>query len=186
MNLETMRMARALEELGGLRVLGNHDAKIGKWLMGRDVRVGPHQESTIREFDSIGAEERAEWGAWMLDAEGHYLLDDGRLAVAHAGIDEENQGRVTGGAMSFALYGKPDPENRLDEEGYPIAEDWAATYGGDATVVHGHIVHDAPREMNNVIAIDTGCVFGGDLTALRWPERTYERVPARQEWWKRR
>lgn len=186
MNLEVMKMARALEDLGGLRVLGNHDAKIGKWLIGRDVRVGPHQEPTMVEFDGMTPKEKADWGEWLLAAEGHYILDEGRLVVAHAGLDEENQGRMTGGAMSFALYGKPSSCGGVDEDGYPLANDWAEEYLGDATVVHGHIVHDAPREMNNVIAIDTGCVFGGDLTALAWPEHRYTRVPARQEWWKRK
>lgn len=186
MNLAVMRMARRLEEQGGLRVLGNHDAKIGKWLNGRDVRVGPHQQPTLDEFADMTDEERADWGAWMLSAEGHYLLDGGRLVVAHAGIDEEYQGRMTGGAHSFALYGKPSECGGVDADGYPLSIDWAEEYAGAATVVHGHVVHDAPRELNNVIAIDTGCVFGGDLTALLWPERRYEAVPARKEWWKRR
>jgi len=186
MNLEVMRMARRLEEQGGLRVLGNHDAKIGKWLNGRDVRVGPHQQPTLDEFAGMTADERADWGGWMLSVEAHYILDGGRLVVAHAGLDEEHQGRMTGGAQSFALYGKPSQCGGSDADGYPLSIDWAEEYAGEATVVHGHIVYDSPRELNNVIAIDTGCVFGGDLTALLWPERTYEAVPARKEWWKRR
>lgn len=186
MNLAVMLMARRLEELGGMRVLGNHDAKIGKWLNGRDVKVGPHQQPTLDEFAHMNAEERAEWGAWMLAAEGHYILDRGNLVIAHAGIDEEHQGRMTGGAQSFALYGKPSRCGGVDEDGYPMSDDWAEDYAGKATVVHGHIVYDTPREKNNVIAIDTGCVFGGDLTALSWPEMTYTKVPARKEWWTRK
>ena len=186
MNLAVMLMARRLEDLGGLRVLGNHDAKIGKWLMGRDVKVGPHQQPTLDEFEGMTAQERAAWGEWMLAAQPHYLLDGGSLVVAHAGIDEDNQGRMTGGATSFALYGKPSECGGVDEDGYPIAHDWAEEYAGQATVVHGHVVHEEPRELNNVIAIDTGCVFGGDLTALRWPEREYVQVTARKEWWERR
>ena len=123
----------------------------------------------------------------MLDAEGHYILDQGKLIVAHAGMDEENAGRKTDGAYSMALYGKPLPDGETDADGYPIALDWAVDYKGEATVVHGHIVYDQPRITNDkVIAIDTGCVFGGTLTALMWPEREFVTVPARKEWWTRR
>lgn len=186
-NLASMRIAKRLEELGGLRVLGNHDAKVGKWLNGRDVKMGPHQEPTMREFDGMTSEDRATWGSWMLDARAHYILDHGQLVVAHAGMDEENLGRETGGAHSMALYGKPSKCGGLDEDGFPLSEDWALDYQGEAVIVHGHVVHDEPRETNGkVIAVDTGCVFGGNLTAYQWPERSYVAVPARREWCKRR
>lgn len=186
-NLTAMRIARGLEAFGGLRVLGNHDAKVGKWLNGRNVSMGPHQEPTMDEFAHMNAEERSEWGNWMLDTQGHYLLDQGRLVVAHAGMDEENLGRDTSGAHSMALYGKPSPCGGTDEDGFPLSEDWALQYAGEPVVVHGHVVYDDPRETNGkVIAVDTGCVFGGRLTAYRWPEREYASVDARREWWERR
>tara|TARA_B100000929_G_scaffold30913_1_gene22555 strand:+ start:155 stop:1261 length:1107 start_codon:yes stop_codon:yes gene_type:complete len=187
MNLATMHIARRLEELGGLRVLGNHDAKVGKWLNGRDVSMGPHQQPTMDEFKHMSAEDRAAWGNWMLDTQAHYLLDEGRLVVAHAGMDEANLGRDTGGAQSMALYGKPSKCGGTDEDGFPLSDDWALEYAGEPVVVHGHVVYDDPRETNGkVVAVDTGCVFGGRLTAYRWPERAYVSVKARREWWERR
>jgi len=186
-NLLTMKIARKLEQYGGLRVLGNHDSKIGRWLKGNKVNVGPHQEPTMAEFTHMADEERRSWGDWMLNTETQYILDAGKLVVAHAGMDEDNLGRNTDGAKAMALYGKPAEDNALDEEGFPLAEDWALTYNGDAVVVHGHVVYDQPRNVNDkVIAVDTGCVFGGKLTAYQWPERQYVEVNARKEWWKRR
>mgnify|MGYP001182926820 CR=1 FL=1 len=54
---------------------------------------------------------------------------------------------------------------KKDSQGFPLTEDWAKDYKGGAVVVHGHVVHEQPRQENNVIAVDTGCVFGGELTA---------------------
>lgn len=186
-NLLTMKIAKKLEEFGGMRVQGNHDSKIGRWLKGNKVNMGPHQQPTITEFAHMTDEERNVWGEWMLEAGTQYVLDDGKLVVAHAGMDEDNLGRNTDGARAMALYGKPVEGNALDAEGFPVAEDWAMTYNGDAVVVHGHVVYDEPRNVNDkVIAVDTGCVFGGKLTAYQWPERQYVEVNARKEWWKRR
>jgi diadenosine tetraphosphatase ApaH/serine/threonine PP2A family protein phosphatase len=117
---------------------------------------------------------------WIATLESHLMLDGGRLAVAHAGIDEEHQGRHTRGAWSMGLYGRPvKGGTELDEHGFPMREDWALTYAGSATVVHGHVVYPEPRIVGNVVAIDTGCVHGGHLTAYRWPEREFVSVPAR-------
>lgn len=186
-NLVTLKIAKALEEKGGLRVLGNHDSKMGRWLKGNKVNIGPHQKPTADDFIGMSDEEKAAWGEWMLDTEGHYILDGGKLVVAHAGMTEEHLGRKTDGAYSMALYGKPIEGGAVDEDGYPLAEDWALAYEGEATVVHGHVVYDEPRVTNDkVIALDTGCVFGGTLTALQWPEKTFVTVPARREWWSRR
>jgi protein phosphatase len=44
--------------------------------------------------------------------------------------------------------------------------------------VHGHVAVDTPQWVNRTIDIHTGCVVGGRLTALRWPERELVSVPA--------
>ena len=108
----------------------------------------------------------------------HLVMDKGQLVVAHAGMKQEYQGRASGRVRAFALFGETTGET--DEFGLPIRANWAADYRGRATVVYGHTPVPAPNWLNNTINIDTGCVFGGQLTALRWPERLLVSVPAHQ------
>ena len=76
----------------------------------------------------------------------------------------------------FALYGETTGET--DEFGLPVRFNWAAEYRGKAAVVYGHTPVPDPEWLNNTVCIDTGCVFGGSLTALRWPEREFVSVKA--------
>ena len=108
----------------------------------------------------------------------HYVFDEGRLVVAHAGMKEEMQGRGSGKVRDFAMYGETTGET--DEFGLPVRYNWAAEYRGRATVVYGHTPVPEPDWLNRTINIDTGCVFGGRLTALRWPEKELVSVAARQ------
>ncbi len=116
------------------------------------------------------------WEEYEREAESHYVLDGGKLVVAHAGMKEEMQGRGSGKVREFALYGETTGET--DEFGLPIRYNWAAEYRGRATVVYGHTPVPEPEWLNRTTNIDTGCVFGGKLTALRWPEREIVSVPA--------
>ncbi len=106
----------------------------------------------------------------------HYMLDDGKLVVAHAGMKEAMQGRASRAVREFALYGETTGET--DEFGLPIRYNWAAEYRGKAMVVYGHTPVPKPEWLNNTINIDTGCVFGGQLTALRYSEKDLVSVPA--------
>ena len=106
----------------------------------------------------------------------HYVLDDGKLVVAHAGMKEEMQGRGSGKVRDFALYGETTGET--DEFGLPVRYNWAAEYRGTAMVVYGHTPVPEPEWLNRTVNIDTGCVFGGKLTAFRYPEREFVSVKA--------
>src|SRR5262249_14121341 len=106
----------------------------------------------------------------------HFVLDSGRLVVAHAGLREEMHGRASAAVRAFALYGETTGET--DEFGLPVRYPWAQDYRGKAAVVYGHTPVPEPVWVNNTICIDTGCVYGGRLTALRYPERELVSVPA--------
>jgi protein phosphatase len=79
------------------------------------------------------------------------------------------QGRGSGAVREFALFGETTGET--DEFGLPVRYNWAADYRGKALVVYGHTPQPEPLWLNNTVNIDTGCVFGGSLTALRYPEK---------------
>ena len=111
----------------------------------------------------------------------HYVLDDGRLVVAHAGPKEAYHGRTSGRVRAFALYS--DTTGETDEYGLPVRYPWAEEYRGDAVVVYGRTPVPTAEWVNNTVCLDTGAVFGGSLTALRYPERDIVSVPAEQQWY---
>jgi protein phosphatase len=131
---------------------------------------------SLAQLEAETPELRARVAAFLDDLVSHYVLDGGRLVVAHAGMKEEMQGRGSGKVRDFALYGETTGET--DEFGLPVRWNWAAEYRGTAHVVYGHTPVPEPEWLNRTINIDTGCVFGGRLTALRWPERELVAVPA--------
>ena len=181
--IETARLVMRMVASGqALCVPGNHDDKLKRYLDGRRVWVRHGLETTVAQLDALPEDERAAWSRdfrRFVDAlVSHYVLDGGRLVVAHAGMIEAYQGRVSERVRAFALYGETTGE--MDEFGLPVRADWAADYRGKASVVYGHTPVYEPRWLNNTINIDTGCVFGGRLTALRWPERELVSVPARE------
>jgi protein phosphatase len=170
-----MRMVGAEHALA---VPGNHDMKLMRKLRGKDVRITHGLEDSLRQLEAEPVEFRDHVASFLDDLVSHYVLDDGKLVVAHAGMKEEMQGRGSGRVRDFALYGETTGET--DEFGLPIRYNWAAEYRGRATVVYGHTPVPEPEWLNRTINIDTGCVFGGRLTALRYPEQELVSVAARR------
>lgn len=178
---DVLRIAMSMVEAGtALCVEGNHENKLTRWMGGRDVKVGHGLRETIEQLKPESDAFRRQAHAFLRELRSHYWLDGGRLCVAHAGLKEELIGRGSGAVRSFALYGETTGE--VDEFGLPVRADWAAKYRGAASVVYGHVAQPEAEWVNNTICIDTGCVFGGRLTALRWPERELVSVNARQVW----
>lgn len=166
---------------GALCVKGNHDDKFARWLAGRNVKIANGLQASI---DQIAAESdafRAEVRGFIERLPSHLWLDGGKLVVAHAGIKAEMIGRDDDQVRAFTLYG--DKSGEVDAFGYPVRRDWAAHYDGEAAVVYGHVAAPQLEWLNNTICLDTGCVFGGRLTALRWPERELVSVDAVRVWY---
>ena len=165
-----------------LCVPGNHDMKLLRKLRGKDVQITHGLANSLAEIDILPDDERATFIdqlAIFLDGlVSHYVLDRGEIVVAHAGMKESMQGRGSGAVRDFALYGETTGET--DEFGLPVRYNWAAEYRGNAMVVYGHTPVPEPDWLNRTINIDTGCVFGGSLTALRYPEREFVSVKAKQ------
>ena len=149
-------------------------------LVGRDVKVAHGLQQSIDQLQPEPDAFRAKARAFLDDLRSHYWLDGGKLAVAHAGLKEEMIGRGSPAVRAFAMFG--DTTGEIDEFGLPVRNDWAASYRGATAVVYGHTPTLEAEWVNNTICIDTGCVFGGKLTALRWPERELVSVPAGATW----
>ncbi|WP_018349709.1 polynucleotide kinase-phosphatase [Longispora albida] len=159
-----------------LCVPGNHEQKLLRKLRGRKVSVTHGLAETLEQLEREGPAFTETAAAWIDGLVSHLRLDGGRLVVAHAGLKEEYQGRASGRVRDFCLYGESTGET--DEYGLPVRYPWARDYRGDAMVVYGHVPSPKAEWVNNTICLDTGCVFGGELTALRYPEKELVSVPA--------
>lgn len=172
-----LRLVMSMVAAGtALCVPGNHEVKLLRKLQGRDVRLTHGLAETMDQLGREPAELKEQIVNFVDGLVSHYVLDDGKLVVAHAGLSAELQGRASARVREFALYGETTGET--DEFGLPVRYNWAADYRGRATVVYGHTPVPEPEWLNRTVCIDTGCVFGGHLTALRYPERELVAVPA--------
>ncbi|CAM2898170.1 polynucleotide kinase-phosphatase [Prescottella defluvii] len=174
-----MGMVAAGHALG---VPGNHENKLVKALRGRKVSVTHGLERTLEQLAGETEEFRRQVVDFCDGLVAHLVLDGGRLVVAHAGLKEEYHNRASGRVRSFALYGETTGET--DEFGFPVRYPWAEDYRGEAIVLYGHTPVPEVRWINRTACLDTGCVFGGALTAMRYPEREVVSVPAEREWYR--
>lgn len=172
-----MNMVRAG---AALWVVGNHDERLGRALAGRAVKVQHGLGETLEQLAAAGPEFSEEVREFLAGGVSHLVLDGGRLVAAHAGLPERFQGRDSPRISRFTLYG--DVDGKTDEHGLPVRGDWAADYHGAARVVYGHTPVRCPVWVGHTLNIDTGCVFGGSLTALRYPELELVSVRARAEY----
>lgn len=175
--VDSLRIAMSMVEQGtALCVPGNHEVKFLRKLRGKTVSITHGLAETLAEFERMPQSFHEEVANFIEKLVGHYVLDGGRLCVVHAGIKSNMQGRSSSAAREFGLYG--DTTGETDEYGLPVRHEWANEYHGRAAVVYGHTPMLTAEWLNNTLCIDTGCVFGGALTALRYPEREIVSVPA--------
>ncbi len=179
---DTLRLVMGMVASGAaLCVPGNHDAKLVRALSGKKVQTKYGLAETLAQLEGEPEGFKDEASSFLDRLVSHYVLDGGDLVVAHAGLKEAFQGRASGRVRDFALFGETTGET--DEFGLPVRYDWASEYRGGATVVYGHTPVPEPEWVNRTINIDTGCAFGGALTALRYPERELVSVPAHETYY---
>lgn len=163
-----------------LFVPGNHDDKLFRMLKGNKVTRSHGLDLTEQQLNELPEEARAALTTdvltYLAAAPPYLVLDEGKLVVAHAGIREEMIGRYDGHVRQFTLYGDV---RGFEESGRPIRYDWAQEYLGSALITYGHTPQEEIRFVGNTINLDGGCVFGGSLNALRYPEREIVTIPAR-------
>ncbi len=181
-NIEVLRLVMEMVQSGAAYcVLGNHDAKLLKKLRGSKVQLTHGLDKTVEQLEAQSDEFVADVKRFLDSLISHYVFDRGKLVVAHAGLKEKYQGRGSGRVRDFCLYG--DTTGETDEYGLPVRLPWANEYRGKALVVYGHTPVPEVEAVNNTFCIDTGCVFGGKLTAFRYPEKEIVQVDAAREYY---
>ena len=180
---EVLRLVMGIQKAdAAICVPGNHDVKLARALHGnRNVKPTHGLAETLSQLEKESTEFKTQIAEFIDGLVSHYVLDNGKLVVAHAGMKAELQGRASGRVREFALYGETTGET--DDFGLPVRVNWADEYRGTAMVVYGHTPVAEPQWVNRTINIDTGCVFGGKLTALRYPERELVSVLAHQTYY---
>ncbi|MGV2940844.1 bis(5'-nucleosyl)-tetraphosphatase PrpE [Mesobacillus sp. LC4] len=182
---ESIRTAKLVWDLvvnkkSAFYVPGNHCNKLYRYLLGNKVQTTHGLETTVSEYMSMNPEVKNDFREKFLrlyeSAPLYHVLDQGRLVIAHAGIREDYIGKDNSKVKTFVLYG--DITGQSNPDGTPVRRDWAKNYQGKAAVVYGHTPVREPRVLNNTYNIDTGAVFGGNLTALRYPEMELVSVPS--------
>ncbi|MEV4233704.1 polynucleotide kinase-phosphatase [Nocardia sp. NPDC049737] len=177
-----LRLVMGMVRAGtALCVTGNHENKLVRALDGQKVRIAHGLAESLAQLEAEDEDFRKAALDFCRGLISHYVLDDGRLVVAHAGLKQEYHGRASGRVRAFAMYGESTGET--DEYGLPVRYPWAEDYRGRATVLYGHTPVTDLRWVNNTLCLDTGVVFGGKLSALRYPERVPVSVPAERVWY---
>jgi protein phosphatase len=162
-------------------VPGNHEDKLLKALRGKNVKTSHGLAESLEQLAGESDAFRAQVDTFIDGLVSHYVFDRGNLVVSHAGLVERMHGRASGRVRAFCLYGETTGET--DEFGLPVRYPWAQDYRGRAMVVYGHTPTPEPEWINNTICLDTGVVFGGALTALRYPERELVAVRAAEQYY---
>jgi protein phosphatase len=159
---------------------GNHCDKLYRYFIGRNVQIKHGLETTVAELEALNNEDRKKVSTHFChlyeEAPLYLQLDDGKLIVAHAGIRSDFVGKTTSKVKTFVLYG--DITGRTNPDGTPERLDWAKEHKGTPVIVYGHTPVERVRHIQNTWNIDTGCVFGGKLSALRYPEFEVVSVPS--------
>ena len=177
-----LRLAMSMVASGdAFCICGNHEDKLSRALRGRKVTISHGLAESLAQLSAESDEFQSHAKDFVGDLVAHLVLDGGKLVVAHAGLPESYHGRASGAVRSFALYG--DTTGETDEFGLPVRYPWANDYRGHATVLYGHTPVVDAEWVNGTMCLDTGCVFGGKLTALRYPERQVVSIPAQRVWY---
>ena len=181
-NVDVLRLVMGMIKAGAAWcVAGNHDNKLLKKLRGSDVQLTYGLDKTVEQLSAQSEGFVGEVKTFLDGLISHYVFDGGKLVVAHAGLKEKYHGRGNGRVREFCLYG--DTTGETDDYGLPVRLPWANEYRGKAMVVYGHTAAPEVAAINNTFCIDTGCVFGGRLTAFRYPENETVQVDAAREYY---
>ena len=160
-----------------LCVAGNHEEKLLRKLRGRNVRVSHGLAETLAQLDAgtDGPGRRRRAVPVVADQPLRARRRPAGRRARRAARRSTRAGRPGGCGRSACTA---TPPARPTSTACRCATRGRRTTAARAVVVYGHTPVVRAEWINNTICLDTGCVFGGALTALRYPERQTVSVPA--------
>jgi len=153
---------------------GNHDNRLGRHLLGRNVQHTHGLDKTIDQIERIGwgEQKKIEIGEWLMDLPVYVTFHERQLVVAHGALPRRYLSRqdMKRKQLSKCVYAVVDRDQPM-KDGLPNrVYDWCDDYNDHVVCVYGHQVVREVTTRSNTYNIDTGCVFGGCLTCLRYDE----------------
>jgi hypothetical protein len=149
-------------------VLGNHDRAVMRALRGEQIELKQTQEKCVAELSHQGGRYAQYLSSLPL------WLDLGAYAVVHAGVRPgvALSAQDVEDLTELRTLG-PD---RTSRAGVP----WYDIYEGEKVILFGHWPAGHPRRGPSALGLDTGCVYGYELTAFILEENQLVSVPARR------
>ena len=168
---DSQGVVQLARERGALAVLGNHDAHVLDILGGRSSKA--HHTQVARSLTAADAAWLQALPLWLdLPAVGALVVHAGLLP----GVPLERQPRhLLLNLRSFDERG--EPSTRV-EGGVP----WASRWPGPRQVLFGHDALRGLQRHPHALGLDTGCVYGGALSAVWLPGGALVQVKARKVW----
>ncbi|WP_029522089.1 metallophosphoesterase [Persephonella sp. KM09-Lau-8] len=169
-NVETLEYCFELQKTGRfIEIQSNHNLKLYRWFKGRKVNISSGMKKTIDQIIQMPEKKQEELKEKYIryyESLPLYLIINGSVVVAHAGIKDEMIGKVNRKIKDFVIFG--ETTGRYTEKGFPERLDWTKNRKVDKyspIIVYGHVVFEKPYINNKAYGIDTGCVLGNMLTA---------------------
>ena len=149
-------------------VLGNHDRALRRYYRGEEVTLKETQERARRELET----DEARYSAYLQSLP--LMIDLGSHIVVHAGVrpNVALSAQTVEDLTELRTLG----EDRTDREGVP----WYEHYDGEKIVLFGHWPAPEPRRGPRALGLDTGCVYGFQLTAYIIESDEFLSVEARR------
>ncbi len=159
---------RFIEDNRFSAVLGNHDRALRQHWRGEPRRLSKEQQLTAAELES----DRERYSAYLRSLP--FTINLGFHLIVHAGVRPgvPLRRQVSSDLTEMRTMGA-NPSSR---RGVP----WFDVYRGRKIVIFGHWPAKAPRVARRALGLDTGCVYGGRLTAYIIELNQFVSVPARQ------
>ncbi|GJD12634.1 Bis(5'-nucleosyl)-tetraphosphatase, symmetrical [Galdieria sulphuraria] len=174
---DSVAVVKIAREIGARSVRGNHDFEVIRWwnaqMNGLSGSISVNMEH-LRIAQDLDREDHE----WLFHCPWFIRIPEMKYLLVHAGfvpgVDLYQQNPRLMMNMRSVL------PNGIITNRYVADSPWASYWKGPETVVYGHDAYRGLQQFEFAQGIDTGCVYGGRLTALLLPENRLISVRARR------